>query len=130
MLSIVLFMFTNRDFFFFIIIICFKALLKANASVSQGVKCVRESPGRRMAIVEQVPGLPATAATGELCNNDTSMDQMSCIGLGFKMRGCCIRRTCVCGVFYSNVHNLFKKFAGVRIFIEVRELRNCIQLVR
>lgn len=34
------------------------------------------------------------------------------------------------GGFCSNIHDLFKKFAGVRIFIEVRELRNYIQSVR
>lgn len=88
-------MFTNRGVF--LIIICLKALLKANPSASQGAQCGRGSPGYRVAIVEQGCGLSATGATGEPCNNDTSMGQMSSRGFGFKTHGC--RR--VCGGCYT-----------------------------
>jgi len=55
---------------------------------SPGAQPGRGSPGDRVAFVEQVRGLSATSAAGKPCNNDTSMDQMSSRGFGFKTHGC------------------------------------------
>lgn len=66
----------------------FVKVLESSPSDSQGAQYGRGSPGYRLAFVEQVRRLSATGAAGEPRNNDTSFDQMSSRGFGFKMHGC------------------------------------------
>lgn len=83
-----------------------------------------------MAFVEQVCGLCATSTTGELVI--TTPAQTRCLGEDLVSRHTAASSGERRGGkgFCSNIHNLFKKFAGVRIFIEGKELRNRIQSVR
>lgn len=83
-----------------------------------------------MAFVEQVHGLGATSTTGEPVI--TTLAQPRCLGEDLVSRHTAASSGERGGGkgFCSNSHNLFKKFAGVRIFIESWELRNRIQSVR